>query len=204
MRDRGSNAWVWATIAFVVGLAIGLGLFAWQFTTTERTIAVAKQRLESQNTSLTAENQRLSSELRTIEASLAAVAAKEEAARAAAEQAASPGGGSSSETTVTGPLEWVERSVSPNPVEGGGKLELVVKIKGGATKVTMRVVARKTGGSDKTHFLAKTDETDGVQTWKRVISVPTAPGEYRYYATAYQGDAKYVMPGVSAFSFMIE
>ncbi len=198
MNDTGGKTWLWAGIAFVVGLAIGLGVFVWQFSTTERTIATAKRSLESQNASLTAEVQRLTNAARTAEASVAAITTPGTGASATTSSA----GGQQTAAQPTGPVKITARSVTPAQVARGKQITLTLKVQGsGVTAARMRIYS-PAASYDKIFDLAKVagDPT----TWTRTISAPSTPGTFKYFALAYVGGTRYTMPGVSGFTFKVQ
>lgn len=95
----------------------------------------------------------------------------------------------------------VSRSVDPEVVGPSEPIVLQVELEGDADKVSMEI---KGTDFQTTYWLEKVSDADDKETWTKTIPAPANPGVYRYYATAYLGSYQMSMPGVSAWSFMVE
>lgn len=186
-------AWFWVIIAFIIGLAPGVALFAWQRSSS---LAV-RQQLLTRNASLRQQNQALDTQRRSAEASVSVLAAKLETA-----QTPPPGIRPQTGTTVaTGPVSVTSRSVTPAQASRGANLTLKIEVTGAPDKVDMRIVGP---GFDKTYYLAKASTQDGGQTWTKEIAAPSAAGTYRFYGLAFAAGKKYTMPGTVGFTFTVK
>lgn len=95
----------------------------------------------------------------------------------------------------------VSRSVEPEMVGPGEPMVLQVELEGDADKVSMEI---KGTGFQAIYWLKKVSDAGSKETWTKTIPAPSNPGLYRYYATAYLGSYQMSMPGISAWSFLVE
>lgn len=205
---EGRSPWLYAVIGLVVGVLIGGGLLAWQRVAMLAEQRELEERLQSmeESASLSAEQVATMSErMATYEASLTAQASQitSLSSELASSQAALTLAESKiAQTAKT--LTITERSVSPESVEKGKSLTLVVKIKGKADEVSMKIVGVSSTSFSKTYSLTKTETVGGIETWTRTVDAPTTVGTYRYHATAKIGTKTFEMPGVSAWTFEVK
>lgn len=186
--------WVWVVVAFLVGLVPGVTLL-WL----ERGSYIsARTQLLSRNAQLRSETQSLTAELRAAEASLSALTAKFPAPAPVPQTPNSLPTTPSTSAQPTGVPTVTDRSVSPDPVSGGGKLTLTVKVTGHADKVDMRI-ATANGSFDKTYFLARTGSDATGETWSKAITAPATAGTYRFFAIAIAGTTRYPQAGIKTF-----
>lgn len=193
-------AWAWLILAFVAGLAGGLGVAWWV-----RSGAVtSRQALLKRNSELHGETQVLATRLNSAEGTISVLKARlEQNAVASSAVATSSSGGGASGCTPSGPPKITERAVSPQQVKSGAQLTLTVKLTGHASRVNMRVAGP--GGFDKTYFLGRESFNGSGEVWGKTIEAPSSAGVYRYYAIAYDANGvKYPMPGVSGWSFEVQ
>ena len=203
LRIEESKFWGWVVTALLAGLAIGLAVMFVRGANATSQVSAIKQQLARQaqesSAAITEIQGRLSNAQSQVEA-LTAQNAQLTSDLAAAKSASTK---SSSSSASIGTVTFVSRSVSPESVRTTGTITLTAKVKGHPDKVTMRVAGR-TVTFDETYTLKKSSTSGSTETWKRTVSAPNKKGEYRYYATAYVGTTKTVMPGVSAWTFEVK
>ncbi|HEY3318537.1 MAG TPA: hypothetical protein VGK50_08960 [Coriobacteriia bacterium] len=196
--------WVSLAVAFVLGLLPGLALMAYQRQSADRSSAGTRSELQAEQTVWKTERQQLSEDLSSAEesatqlqtqvASLTAQVTKLKTAQPYTEPAA----------PAKKPPVITERSIDGSTTSGS-PITLVVKVKGEADKVTMRLVKiHPDTGWVKTYTLEDTGLSGGIHVWRATVTCPSVKGEYRFFADAYLGDMHVTMPGVSAWSILVE
>ncbi len=200
--SRGS-LWGFLTIAFLVGIAIGVGLLLWQRSTLmAETRALERKITAAESKAASAEQQveDLTGRLDTAEASVTDLT--EQNSQLASDLASAKASAESTKSkTATGTVKVKERTISPSSVSASGTITMTAKVQGRADKVWMRVTGP--GGYAKFFTLSRTSTSGGVDTWKRTVNAPDRKGKYNYYANAYLGSKKFDMPGAAASSFTV-
>ncbi len=200
LRIPKNKFWAWVGVSFAFGLAIGLAIMFARQAALSRELDAAKAQATASAQEASATIESMQQRLTSVEASLAAAseqiaAAQAEAAKQAEEQSTDQ---ASNENTVT----VVSRTISPSTVETEGAITMTAKVKGSPEKVTMRITGPN--GYDEVFALKKSSTSDSTETWKAGTTAPKKAGTYKYYATAYKGDAKATMPGASPSTLKVE
>jgi flagellar hook assembly protein FlgD len=194
MRMQESKFWGWVITSLVIGLALGLvGMYFFSQYATAKKIDAARTELSGQIADATTKSTALETRLASSEASLAALT--EANAQLTAELEAAKADTPKS-TTTSSTLSVVSRDIQPDSVGASGTITMTAKVKGAPDKVTMRVTA-KSGGFDQTYSLKKVSTSGTTETWRASFKAPSKKGDYRYYATAINGDTKVTMTGAS-------
>jgi hypothetical protein len=194
-------------LAVLVGLTLGVGLLVWQRFVLLGLVDDAETRLvDARKETLGAADRISALQAASASASQTIAQLRKQNSKLASDLAVAQGqsADSGSGATKSGSVTILSRGVSPAVVEAGKPIALSVRVKGSPDKVKMRVVVKSGGGYDKTFTLSRVGSSGGVQTWKSTVNAPGDAGEYRYYATAYLGGVKTEMPGVSAWTFLVE
>jgi hypothetical protein len=206
MRIPRNKFWGWVIASMLLGLAVGLAIMLWRTASLSSQVAVLQNKVDAASVAAS-DTAAVQQQLAAAEASVTALTDQNSQLTsdlAAANKAPSKKTSTTS-TTATGTISFIARTVSPSTVTTSGTMTLTVRIKGHATKVKMRVVARTSGVSfDQTYSLKKVLTQGNSERWQLKVSAPTKKGEYRYYATAYTATKSFVMPGVSAWLFTVK
>ncbi len=173
--------WLFVLLAFAIGIILGLSVFWWQKSSFDQKLHTERKQYQTE----------LEKTRRTIQELEKKIAKLESQAKKKTK----------SETTPSPPPNILSRSVEPETVGPGGEMTLRVELERKADKVEMEIVGE---GFKKTYSLEKVSASGGQEIWKKKISAPSNPGLYRYYAYAYLGATQVSMPGVSAWSFLVD
>lgn len=202
---RDPTFWLALAVAFVLGLLPGLGVLAYQRQTTERLSADSAAELRSRQAAWETQKQQFEAQLASAEGTVSKLEAQ------VASLTVQGGGAKDTESTaaVTAASSGGRPTILARTVNGetapGQKITLVVKVKGEADKVTMRLTRiRPDEGWVKTYDLEDTGASGGVHTWKSTVDCPSAKGDYRFFADAYLGDVHVSMPGSTLYMFTVE
>lgn len=199
--------WLALAVAFVLGLLPGLALVAYQRQAVQSSAADSAADLRSKQTAW--ETQKGAYEEQLASAEETASRLETQVTSLTAEVTRLKGAGTAdpqltqTSSSSTKPV-IVERSVD-GQTTAGQRITLVVKVKGDADKVTMRIArVHPDDGWVKTYDLEDAGASGGVHMWKATVACPSDKGDYRFFADAYLGDTHVTMPGVSAYMFTVE
>lgn len=180
--------WLWIALAFVVGLVPGIAGLLWYRTTTtsyNARLVLLRKEAAAQNAKLTAENEKLVTELASAQsASQAGSSGQESGAATGTVPAPKPG-----------EVTFVSRSVEPSAAAPAATIALTTVIAGKATDAYMQVKS-EAGSVSKIWQLHKGATNGNAQTWSRTDAVaPKAAGDYVVFSWALVGTKKFTMPG---------
>ncbi len=201
---RDPTFWTALAVAFVLGLLPGLALMAYQRRSIDRSAAGTREELQARQRTWNAERADLTQQLASAETSVARLEAQLASVAAQVARLESSSDAEEPGTAPKKPPVIVERSVEGTTTPGKD-IRLVVKVEGDADKVTMRIAkVDPDSGWVKTYVLKDTGVSGGVHVWKTTVPCPDTPGEYRFFADAYLGSTHVSMPGISAWTFLVE
>jgi hypothetical protein len=185
--------WLWIVLAFLVGLAPGLGLFYYKYTTAN----ARAQALIDDKSTLTGKVATQDKQIAKLQSELASTQAVAAPIPASTPTPSTPTTGAPAIPNVKpGEIAFVTRTAAPDPVAVGGALKIATLVAGSATDVYMQI--KSADGLTSKVYKLKKGATDGkATTWSRDdATAPKTAGDYSLFVWGFVGKAKTVMPGV--------
>lgn len=200
---KDATFWIALAVAFVLGLLPGLGVLAYQRQAADRSTSRHAEELRARQAAWETDRRQFEARLASADATVSRLEAQVTSLSAGLARAGSQATSATPASSGSAPV-IVERSVDGETAPGQ-RITLVVKVKGDADKVTMRLAKiRPDSGWAKTYDLEDTGVSGGARVWRAKVACPEDRGDYRFYADAYRGDTHVEMPGVSLYEFTVE
>lgn len=190
VRISKGGLWGFLAIAFLVGIAIGVGVLLWQRSVMLADLNSVQKQLEGAQANATATSQQvedLTSRLGAAEASVTDLSSQN------SKLSSDLAGAEADLVTFRSELpsdtiSFDSKSVSPSSVSASGTVTFTAKVKGRADKVQVKIVSA--GGTTDTLSMTRGDTSGNVDTWKLTnmkiskLSDSKKTGRYRYYMVA--------------------